>query len=749
MNSKKRIILLTWLIYTVGIVFSLFSIFHDLPEVSALPDQLTTPSIRITDRSGELLYEVFPEVGGRNTVLAFEDIPDCLVKATIAIEDQNFYTNPGVDLEGIIRAVWINLQGGETIAGGSTITQQVARNLLLPEEATERTLRRKLRESILAWQISHQYTKDEVIALYLNQMYYGGLAYGIEAASQTYFSKPAADLELAECALLTGLTQAPSYYNPLQNPEAAKQRQEDVLAEMHDQGQITEQEWIAVSEYPLEYNPSPYSILAPHFVQMVKDELDQLAGDSQINLSSSMIVRTTLDNNSQQHAEEIISRNLTYFQKEDGINKNVNNAALVAIDPHTGEVLALVGSAGYFNKEIAGAINMAATPRQPGSAFKPFIYAAALSPAQENPWTVATPILDVITTFIKSDGSTYTPKNYDFLEHGPVSLRYALGSSLNIPAVITLDHVGVENVTRLARSLGISTLEGPNEDNLSLALGGGTMSLLELTNAYTAFANHGLVSAHQLILEIRDPGGEMVYQTPAVAPIQVFNPAVTWLISDILSDDSARRIGFGLNSVLKLDRTAAVKTGTTTNYHDNWTVGYTPDLVVGVWVGNSDYKAMREVTGLSGAAPIWHEFIRTTLNNIPDKDFDRPSNLVQVEVCAISGLLPTDACDKTRTEWFIEGTEPVEEDNVYLQVWLDMDTGLISDQNTPADRRVSTIVLDLPPEAQNWARTQGLPLLADLPSSDSVDGGQESAAIRVISPRQNASYQISADYEVE
>jgi penicillin-binding protein 1C len=749
MISKKKIALLLLLLCSILILSVLIAVFHDLPQVSEIPDRLTAPSIRITDRDGVLLYEILQETGGRNTVLEFEELPDCMVTATIAIEDQNFYTNPGIDLEGIVRALWINLKGGETIAGGSTITQQVARNLLLPDETNERTLRRKLREIVLAWQITHQYSKDEIIALYLNQMYYGGLAYGIEAASQTYFGKPAAELELAECALLAGLTQAPSYYNPLQNPQTAKLRQEDVLIEMLEQNLITEQERNAALEYRLTYNPSPYPILAPHFVQMIKDELGLLEAEGKLQLDRSMIVRTALDAAYQELAEETITRNLAAFQQQGGLEHHVNNAALAAVDPGSGEVLALVGSADYFNTEIGGTINMAAAPRQPGSAFKPFIYAAALDPGQASPWTAATPILDVTTTFFTASGSSYTPKNYEFREHGPVSVRNALGSSLNIPAVITLNKVGVEPLTNLAENLGITTLADPSDYDLSLALGGGTMNLLELTTAYTAFANQGTVTPYTLILDIRDPGGELLYQGLAENPIQVFDPAVAWLISDILSDDQARELGFGLNSILNIGRPAAVKTGTTTNYHDNWTVGYTPDLVVGVWVGNSDYQAMRNVTGLSGAAPIWHEFMRLALENIPEKDFIRPENLVQVEICAISGLLPTEACQNTRMEWFIEGTEPVEFDDVHLQLWLDERTGLLADETTPVGHRISTIVLDLPPEAHNWAQKQGLTLLSDMPVNINQISDMETAAIQVISPRQNATYQITSDYAAE
>ena len=304
--------------------------------------------------------------------------------ATVAVEDKNFYTNPGVDFQGILRAFWINLQGGETIAGGSTITQQVARTLLLSQdERAERTLRRKLREAVLAWQMTRRFSKEEILALYLNQVNYGGMAYGVEAASQTYFGKPAADLLLPECALLAGLPQAPGLYNPFTNPDLAKERQAIVLGLMQTQRYISEQEQAEAEFAPLSYNPAPYPIEAPHFVWIVRAQLDQLFSEGKLDPRQSLVVRTTLDLDFQHTAEAAVTRQIHAFQQEDPVtNHNVNNAAVVALDPHTGEILALVGSADYFDASIFGAVDMATAPRQPGSSFKPFIYAQALDPTR-------------------------------------------------------------------------------------------------------------------------------------------------------------------------------------------------------------------------------------------------------------------------------------------------------------------------------------------------------------------------------
>ena len=438
--SHRRMI--RWII-AVGLIILagyLRYVFGDLPSIDDLPLATMTPSVRITDRNGRLLYEIIPQESGRNTVLSIENIPACLKEATIAVEDKNFYTNPGLDLTGIIRALWINVSGGETVAGGSTITQQVARNLLLSqEERAERTLRRKLREAALAWQMTRKLSKDEILALYLNQINYGGMAYGVEAASQTYFGRPASELLLPECALIAGLPQAPGVYNPYTNPELAKERQGIVLGLMEKQGYITHEQRVDAESTPLSYNPAPYPIEAPHFIWIIKDQIDQLATEGILDTRQSLIVRTTLDLNAQHLAEETLRRRIAGFKNETtGLSHNVNNAALVALDPQNGEVLALVGSADFFDESIHGALDMAISPRQTGSAFKPFIYALALDPARPNAWNPATSILDVSMTFTIRDGTPYTPLNYDELEHGPVSVRAALGSSLNIPAVKTL-----------------------------------------------------------------------------------------------------------------------------------------------------------------------------------------------------------------------------------------------------------------------------------------------------------------------
>jgi len=725
------------------IVATCIWILSDLPSIDSIPEAINTPSIRITDRHGKLLYEILEKDTGRHFVLPLESIPQILLNATIATEDIHFYTNPGVDINGILRAVWINLRGGETLAGGSTITQQIVRTLLLDPQ--ERTLRRKLRESILAWQISNRYTKEEILALYLNQTYYGGLAYGVEAASQTYFGKSVVDLDLAECAMLAGIPQAPAIYNPLVNFEKAKERQIVVLDLLEKVGFITsDQRAMAVNE-PLVLSATPYPIEAPHFVMMVNNKLDEIlfndTDNIDLKISGGITVKTTLDLDWQHIAENAVESQINKLRTSpDGLGHNVNSAALVALNPSNGEIMALVGSPDYFDTEINGAINMAISPRQPGSALKPIVYAAALDPARSEPWTAGTMILDVSTSFATHEARAYTPTNYDGLEHGPVLMRQALASSLNIPAVITLEYIGLETLFTYANKLGINTLSDPHESDLSIALGGGAVRLLDLTAAYASFANTGYRVHPQSIIEITDQGGNTIYTQPTQSVNRVIDQRVAWLISDILNDNDARTLGFGKNSTLRLGFPAAVKTGTTTNFHDNWTIGYTPNIVTGVWTGNTDYKPMRDVTGLTGAAPIWHYFMRSVLSGNPDSDFEQPPGLVQVEICAISGLLPTPECPYRRYEWFIDGTQPTQPDTIYKSVALKQ----AIENNDNSENRYTT-VLDLPASARAWAASQGFLLYSDVVSGSLDTAGEhaENIQIYISSPAPYSGYIIS------
>jgi len=728
---------------------------HGLPAADVPPERLPAASLRFTDRRGRLLYEALPADGGRHQAVPLDHIPAALIQATVATEDRGFYTNPGLDLTGVLRAAWINLKGGETLAGGSTITQQVARNLLLDEhERSQRSLRRKLREGLLAFRLTRRYTKDEILSLYLNTTYYGGLAYGVEAAAQTYFGKPVGQLSLAESALLAGLPQAPGLYNPFSNPEQALERRAVVLGLMEKAGYLETGLLAQAAGEPLVLTGAPYPLEAPHFVLMTRAWVDRLLSPAEIARSGGLTVVTTLDLDAQRAAERAVANHLGRLAQQGarGLGHNVNNAALVAIDPRTGAILAMVGSPDYTDQAHHGAINMTLVPRQPGSALKPLIYAAAFDPTRAQPWTPATVVLDVRTSFVTRDGQSYTPANYDAQEHGPVSVRQALASSLNIPAVLALDEIGLPALFELSGRLGLSFAVSPGEADLSLALGGGEVSLLSLSAAYGAFASGGYRVDPYALVEIRDQSGALRYQHTPPPARRVLDERVAWLISDILSDDMARETGFGLNSVLNLDRPAAVKTGTTTNFHDNWTIGYTPDLVVGVWAGNASYQAMRDVNGLTGAGPIWHQATRAILGGQPASGFTRPAGLAAVEVCSLSGRLPTAECPYRRREWFIAGAQPTTPDTVYRAVRLDQATGRLADAATPPEQVVSALALDLPPRAQGWARRQGLLLWSDLLAAQGAPpgpAGEADSALLLANPPDLAVYRLAAGLPAE
>lgn len=753
LKRRATIAITVLLTFTIGATIGLWSwLFVELPDVNDLSQGLHPPSIRITDRYGRLLYEVIGESAGRNTVVPLEKIPPACRQATIATEDASFYTNPGVDLRGIVRAVWINLQGGEVLSGGSTITQQVARNLLLdPQERAERSLTRKLRESILAYRLGQRYSKDDILALYLNQTYYGNLSYGIDAAARAYFGKGVDDLDLAECALLAGLPQAPGLYDPLTDPAAAKQRQSVVLDLMAGGGLISVDQANMARREELAFAAERYSIEAPHFVMATYAQLEQMIAPDVLYGGGlevgGLVVRTSLDLDWQRTAERIARRHLELLNRTEHpgeLPHNAHGAALVALDPYSGQVLAMLGSPDYFDVTHSGAVNMALAPRQPGSSLKPFTYAAAFDPTRPQPWTAATMVLDVRTAFVTHEGFSYVPVNYDRREHGPVLIREALASSYNIPAVLALQHIGLDSLFRFVGRLGITTFTDPASHDLSLTLGGGEVRLLELSAAYAALANGGRIIRPVMILDVKDADGKTIFSDETRPGQQMIDPRVAWLISDILSDNLARAPTFTTHSILQIGRPAAAKTGTTTDYRDNWTMGYTPNLVVGVWVGNADNSSMNGISGVSGAGPIWHQFMRTVLRGRPVLGFERPDGLVQVEVCSLSGLLPTDDCPYTRREWFIDGTQPTTPDDIYRRVVLDTATGRPATDATPIERRAERVFLNLPPQARDWAQSAGLSLLpVDFAAQAVAASGREPDDLLILSPDPQTIYRLS------
>lgn len=737
----QRIIIFSGIFALLVMGYLYMWLLADLPSIHDLDDGLALPSTRIYDRNGLLLYEIVDLYDGSHQDITLAELPACMTQATIATEDANFYQHPGVDIEGVARATWINLRGGEVQAGGSTITQQVARTLLLQDEKSERTIRRKLREMILAIQLNQSLSQDEILSLYLNQTYYGNLAYGVEAASYSYFGHSARNLSLAQCAILAGLPQSPALYNPLIDPEAAKARQEVVLGLMVKEGYITQAEADIAKAEDIQYAAGLFPIEAPHFVAAVWTQLERDYPEALHR--GGLEVTTTIDLNWQRAAEEITQQYLGILNNPaDGSpSKNANNAALVAIDPYTGQILTMLGSPDYFNEMIDGNVNAALAKRQPGSALKPFTYAASFDPNLEIPWTPATMLLDIRTPFVTRRLESYTPSNYGLAEHGPVSIREALASSYNIPAVVALDHIGIDAFVRLTTRLGLSTMTDSNRYDLSVTLGGGEVRLLDLTASYAAFANQGHRVDPVYILRIEDSEGDSLYQWRAASlGSPELDPRVAYLITSILSDEDARYPSFGHGSALSLGgRPSAAKTGTTTDYRDNWTVGYTPNLVVGVWVGNADNTPMYDVSGISGAGPIWNDFMRAALQGQPYLNFTVPDGIERVQVCSMSGLLPTPDCPQTKWEWFIEGTIPTEYDTLYQRFSVDTRTGQLADESTPTEFVEEEVFLVLPPEARSWASQAGIPA----PPFGAQLVGDEVTPVRLLTPDPYTIFQLT------
>ncbi len=685
-----------------------FWLTTELPAPERLRARAALGSTRILDRRGQLLYEAPDPLSGWRRPLPIAEIPPALRQATIAVEDRDFYANLGVDPRGILRAAWANLRSGELVAGGSTITQQLARGFLLdPDLAQRRTLDRKLRETVLALKLTAAYPKDEILALYLNQTYYGGMAYGVEAAAQRFFGKPARDLDLAECALLAGLPQAPSRYDPLADRAAAQARQAEVLDAMVRAGYISASQAAAAQAEPLRFAAGPEPTRAPHFVTYVLDQLAAQLGP-EVVARGGLTITTTLDADLNDAAQQILRRH------------RAGNGAVVVLDPSDGAILAMVGSPDFGDASIQGQVNAALARRQPGSAIKPLTYAAAL----ERGWTPATTILDVPGSFTTREGRPYVPQNYDRAYHGPLSLREALATSSNISAVRVLDHIGVPALLDMAGRLGVSSLsEESGRYGLALTLGGGEVTPLELTAAYAAFANGGYRVTPYAIESIAqppttdhrpqttdhrpqttdhrpqttgvDPWSVVSRRSSVVAP-QVVAPQVAYLISDILSDRYARMRAFGASSMLDVDRPAAAKTGTTSDWRDNWTVGYTPDRAVGVWVGNADGRPMEGISGVSGAGPVWHEVMLAAHRGLPPRPFARPAGIVEVAICAEGGLLPGPYCPGTRLERFVAGTQPDRADDTHVRVVVDPALGCRAPAGYPPAQTVSRIFRILP-----------------------------------------------------
>jgi len=589
---------------------------RDLPSPDGVINRSITVSTKIYDRTGEtVLYDIHGDI--KRTLIDLNDVPEYVIQATLAAEDRNFYQHKGFSIAGIVRSVIKNIFTGSRV-GGSTLTQQFVKNAVL---TTEKTYTRKIKELIISYQLENKFTKDDILQMYFNEIPYGSVIYGIEAASQSFFGKSAKDLTIAEGAILAAIPQAPTYYSPYgNNKDRLIARQRYIIDSMAELGYINQEQANQAKDEKIIFKPLQESIIAPHFVMYIKEILSEKYGESFIT-QEGLKVYTTLDIDKQKAAEEAIKTGIEENSKKYGFS----NASLVSIDPKTGQVLAMVGSADYFNDEIDGQVNVALRPRQPGSSFKPIVYAASFIKG----YTPDTILYDVVTNFDTTGAKPYEPKNYNLKENGPVTIRKALAGSLNIPAVKVTYLTGINNVLDFAEDLGYTTFNDRSRFGLSIVLGGGEVKLLEHVNAFAAFANEGINYQISPILKIEDKDGKIIYKYKEEKK-KSLEPEISRLITDILSDDEARSYIFGSGSKLTLPgRPVAAKTGTTNDYKDAWTIGYTPDLVTGVWVGNNDSTEMnRGADGSIIAAPIWNQFMREALKNTSVKQFNKPKEII-------------------------------------------------------------------------------------------------------------------------
>ena len=728
---------------------------------------------QLYDRTGKhLLYKVIDPRAGDRQWLNIEWIPPELQQATIAIEDRSFLTNPGYDIFGILRALRENLRRPQcilqpetcagAIQGGSTITQQLVKNVILsPNALAESSYKRKFRELLIAAEAANRFSKSQILEWYLNTNFYGNLAYGVDAAARVYFGKSAVGLNLAESALLAAIPQYPGL-NPIDAPADAKRRQERVLKAMVEQGDISaaEAEQAAAEDVLAKVHSTERrtSLIAPHYVLFALSQLVEQLGQALV-YRGGLTVRTALDLDLQDQVECVARTHLDRLNGGDalgvhaaragncdaaallpplraadaGVDHKATNTAVTVLDPRSGQLLAMVGSYDYWRDEIDGRFNVAVDGlRQPGSAFKPFTYLTAFSQG----YTPATMVLDVRTAF-DTGGVPYVPDNYDRKFHGPQSLRSALANSYNIPAVQVMSWVGVQNVVRAAHLLGINTLQAEQAGaGLALTLGGGEVTLLDMTYAYGVLANNGTMAGYRVppaqqragfrtldpitILRIEDRAGNLVqacgadgasacdFTQPQQQP--VLSPELAYLITDVLSDEQARVPAFGTGNALEIGRPAAAKTGTTNNYVDGWTIGYTPQLAVGVWVGNSDNSPMDKTSGLMGAAAIWNAVMRHAVRvlQLQAIGWDSPPGIVPLRVCFPSGLLPTDDCKTMVREIFVQGTQPTTPDNVWQKFRVNRDSGRLATVQTPAELVEERVYQILPAEAADWIEAMGM-----------------------------------------
>lgn len=649
MSRKKQILLVSGVVLGSLLIIAIITTIIFASTLSSKESIMNRNKTGVTllDRDGNVFYEFYN--AHSDTYVPLSEIGEPAKEAVIAAEDKDFYKHPGFSIPGILNAVWDNLTPGGSDGGGSTLTQQLVKSALL---TTDRNFLRKYQELVLSIEIERRYSKDEILEMYLNSAYFGEGSFGIEDAAKAYFGKSAKDLNYAEASMLAGVLPAPSAYSPITgDPEKAEVRQDYVLGRMQEDGYLTEAEADEALAQELKYSDvkSDTNTKAPHFALMVKEELEERYGEETI-ARSGYKVTTTLKLDWQDKAQAAVAAQVDRLAASD-----VSNGSLIAIDPKNGEVNALVGSKDW-NNETFGKVNMATATRQPGSSFKPIVYGTGI---EQRDFTAATIWEDKLTDF----GGGYEPRNYNGRFNGNVTTRFALANSLNIPAVAAMRDTGIATVIEQAKALGITTLtESPEHYGLPLALGSGQSRLSELTNAYAAFANNGKQYDIQTILRINDKNDKEIYKSAPTSK-NAISEQTSFIISSMLSDNSARATTFGNSLTLSGGRPAAVKTGTTEDYRDALTIGYTPSLAVGVWIGNNDNAPMSSIAGSSGSAPIWRQFMQEALANAPIEQFNQPSGIVSLQICRGTGAIADNGGTNTYTEYFRANAIPTERCN--------------------------------------------------------------------------------------
>lgn len=645
-RTELRLRSFTPLVIIAILFFSFyFFILRGLPSPKELVRRDQEVSTKIYDRNGVLLYKIYKDKN--RTIVPLTDIPVNVRMATLAAEDAEFYSHPGFSIKGILRAAMEDIRSG-SLQGGSTITQQLVKNTLL---SPEKTLLRKVKEIVLSVEVEATFSKDQILEMYLNEVSYGGTAYGIQEASESYFGKSVKDLSLAESAFLAGLPKSPTFYSPFgQNPNLAFDRQKEVLKLMHINKYISQdQEESAVKE-KISFVPNRTEIKAPHFVMYIRQILVDKYGEDMVE-KGGLEVTTSLDYSIQETAEKIVKNEV---DKLSGLH--VGNGAALVLNPQTGEILAMVGSKDYFNIKNDGNVNVLTSLRQPGSSIKLINYAYALG----HGYTAASIIDDSPIKYIIPGSPPYSPQNYDGQFKGNVTLRSALAQSRNIPAVKILASYGVDKMIALAQKMGITTWTDTSKYGLSLTLGGGAVKATELVKAYATVANYGERPELFPILSVKDYKGQVLENDSPLSREKVLDPRVAFTLIDILKDNIARAPEFGLYSslVIKDHPEVAVKTGTSNDLRDNWTVGFNQNYLVLAWVGNNDNSPMNRIaSGITGAAPIWNQIMSAILNGQVSIDWKVPDNMSKVNICSITGTLPCNSCP-TRQEWFLDETKP-------------------------------------------------------------------------------------------